>query len=293
MKRTISTLASLALATVSVTAIAATPPQPASQTNPPTVQTRQAPTPSTNSPIGSFSAPATRTGAPQPMTSALPQPASGNQAMPQSGGMPATGAMANQRHMNAPKLPARTVHNVRVPGDITYHGWQLALNGAGVHTTWWFFNKYVAALYLPKPTDSAADAISGTSAKAIWLSMLTNMKAQDFVSSLHKAFQNNRPNSNQGGQNGANSNNPNANAGNQGAMQNKWQQFSSFFTDLKKNDKVIIGYIPGKGTGVTINGEQKGVVPGEMFARAIFSIWLGGNPVDSGLKQNLLGKKSS
>ncbi|HET7569623.1 MAG TPA: chalcone isomerase family protein [Gammaproteobacteria bacterium] len=292
MKRIISTLAALALATVSVTAIAATPPQPATQTNPPTVQTRQAPTPSTNAPIGSFSAPVTRTGAPQPMTSALPQPASGNQPMPQTG-MPATGAMANQQHTTAPKLPARTVHNVRVPGDITYQGWQLALNGAGVHTTWWFFNKYVAALYLPKPTDSASDVISGNSAKAIWLSMLTDMKAKDFVNSLHKAFQNNRPNSSQGGQNGANNNSRNANAGNQGAMQSKWQHFSSFFTNLKKHDKVIIGYIPGKGTGVTINGEQKGVVPGETFGQAIFSIWLGGNPVDSGLKQNLLGKKSS
>jgi hypothetical protein len=47
-------------------------------------------------------------------------------------------------------------------------------------------------------------------------------------------------------------------------------------------------YIPGKGTELALNGESKGVVEGDDFAAALFSIWLGSKPISESLKKELL-----
>ncbi len=48
-------------------------------------------------------------------------------------------------------------------------------------------------------------------------------------------------------------------------------------------------YVRGRDTSVSIKGAEKGVVEGKDFADALFSVWLGGNPVQEDLKNALLG----
>ena len=66
--------------------------------------------------------------------------------------------------------------------------------------------------------------------------------------------------------------------------------FNQMFTDLHKNDQVLLDYVPGKGTSVSIKGELKGLIPGEDFNRALLSVWLGAEPVTESLKNSLLGR---
>ena len=54
-------------------------------------------------------------------------------------------------------------------------------------------------------------------------------------------------------------------------------------------DLIVLTYVPGKGTILTARGQQKGVVEGKDFADALFSVWLGGDPVQGDLKKALLG----
>ncbi|MCA9399535.1 MAG: chalcone isomerase family protein, partial [Candidatus Omnitrophica bacterium] len=54
-------------------------------------------------------------------------------------------------------------------------------------------------------------------------------------------------------------------------------------------DRIQITYLPEEGVTVFVNGERKGAVEGEDFARAFFSIWLGDHPVDKKMKLVLLG----
>jgi hypothetical protein len=61
------------------------------------------------------------------------------------------------------------------------------------------------------------------------------------------------------------------------------------FSTMHKGDTALLEYIPGKGVVVTVKGEEKGVVPGADFARALLSIWLGSEPVTGSLKKALLG----
>jgi len=40
---------------------------------------------------------------------------------------------------------------------------------------------------------------------------------------------------------------------------------------------------------LALNGNLKGLIEGEDFAAAVFSIWLGSNPVNKSFKKQILG----
>ncbi len=69
----------------------------------------------------------------------------------------------------------------------------------------------------------------------------------------------------------------------------KIDQINSYYPEIKAGDQIAITYLPDVGTQVAVNGETKGVVAGEDFARAFFAIWVGDNPVDGRMKRLLLG----
>jgi len=75
------------------------------------------------------------------------------------------------------------------------------------------------------------------------------------------------------------------------ASESEIKKFTGFFSaPLKDGDDIQLIYKPGKGTAVMINGSYKGLVEGLEFKKALFSIWLGSTPADSGLKKSMLGK---
>jgi hypothetical protein len=61
------------------------------------------------------------------------------------------------------------------------------------------------------------------------------------------------------------------------------------FPTVKEGDVIYLDYIPGSGTRVTINGENKGLIPGRDFNNALLDIWLGEEPADKSLKKAMLG----
>ena len=73
------------------------------------------------------------------------------------------------------------------------------------------------------------------------------------------------------------------------ALQERINMFNAMFTTVNENDVIMLDYVPGTGTRVTIKGDDKGVIPGEDFNKALLDIWLGDEPADSGLKDAMLG----
>jgi hypothetical protein len=59
--------------------------------------------------------------------------------------------------------------------------------------------------------------------------------------------------------------------------------------DLKKGDVIHFTYLPGVGTLVRGKGEEMTIM-GKDFADALFSVWLGPDPLDRNLKRKLLGR---
>ena len=66
---------------------------------------------------------------------------------------------------------------------------------------------------------------------------------------------------------------------------------NSLYVDVKPGDRYSLTYLPGEGTTLKLNGVEQGTIEGADFAAAIFSIWLGPQPLDRSFKRSLLGMK--
>jgi hypothetical protein len=64
--------------------------------------------------------------------------------------------------------------------------------------------------------------------------------------------------------------------------------FRALYQDVKPEDRYAITYQPDHGTELSLNGTVLGVIEGADFARALFSIWLGPEPVSKSLKSVLV-----
>ena len=68
------------------------------------------------------------------------------------------------------------------------------------------------------------------------------------------------------------------------------KQFNKIWnSEIHQGDKVWIDFIPEKGTLVSINGEEKGVIPGKTFYDAFLKTWLGNKPLNPSMKKQILG----
>ncbi len=168
-------------------------------------------------------------------------------------------------------VEAREIAGVAVPESVTIKNKVLVLNGAGIRKKL-FFKVYVGALYLTVKRTTAGEILSDPGAKRIVMSFLyKEVTAEKLVAGWNEGF-----------------------AGNNTAeelkvLQDRINQFNSFFTTVLQGDEIRLDYMPQKGTQVWVNDTMKGSVPGEDFFRALLKIWLGPKPADVGLKDAMLG----
>lgn len=66
-------------------------------------------------------------------------------------------------------------------------------------------------------------------------------------------------------------------------------QINTLYQDVRKGDRYTLTYIPGTGTELSFNGETRGIIPGDDFARIYFSIWLGENNPYKSFRDQLVG----
>jgi hypothetical protein len=64
---------------------------------------------------------------------------------------------------------------------------------------------------------------------------------------------------------------------------------NSLYEDVEPGDRYALTYIPGRGTELSLNGKPKGIIEGADFANALFSIWIGQQPIDESFKRQILG----
>lgn len=167
----------------------------------------------------------------------------------------------------APAL-AKKIENVEVPETETFDGKQLKLNGAGVRSKFWI-NVYVAALYLETTSKNPNEIVSSDQVKRVQLEMLRDLSKQQVADAVKEGFEKN-----------AKAELPN--------LQERLNKFMAELKDFKKGEKMVVTYVPGKGTFLSGAGE-KFVIEGKDFADALFSVWLGRFPVDDNLKKGLSG----
>lgn len=165
---------------------------------------------------------------------------------------------------------AKDVAGVKYPETATVEGKELKLNGVGLRTKL-VFKVYTAGLYVENPSQDGAKLISSDEIKRVRMYMLRDLDKKTITDAIGDAFK--------------------KNAGNKLAeLQPKLDTFNSAVTDVKKGDELILTYVPGQGTRVQSKSGQQITVEGKDFADALFSVFVGKNPVDGSLKNGMLGK---
>jgi len=166
---------------------------------------------------------------------------------------------------------------VKLDESIDVHGAKLQLNGAGIRYKA-VFKVYVAALYLDKKAATPEEVYATPGAKRISISLLREMDSNELGKSFTKAFEENAPKT---------------------EMSRlipgliKMGQVFSGQKIMAAGENFSIDWIPGTGTVISVKGKPQGEPILEIeFFNAMTRIWLGAQPVDWKLKNELLGKPS-
>ncbi len=163
---------------------------------------------------------------------------------------------------------APAVAGVTMPDTVTIEGKTLKLNGMGLRTKV-VFKVYVAGLYLETPSRDAAAILAAEEVKSIRLAVLRSLKGSQVMEAIEEGFEKN-----------SKSQMP--------ALKPKLDRLGKIVPNVEKGDDIVLTYVPGKGTVVSVKGAEKGVIEGKDFADALFGVWLGANPIQEDLKKELL-----
>ncbi len=163
---------------------------------------------------------------------------------------------------------ALEIENVTIPETI---GTDLQLNGAGIRSKF-FFNIYIAELYLEHPSANAKEILTTSGKKRMTMHILYDTVGKEkLTDGWNEGFA------------------TNLSSGQLHDLQSQIQAFNTFFVDVHEGDEIILDYTPENGTTVTIAEDLKGTIKGASFNQALLSIWIGDAPVSDNLREDLLG----
>ena len=167
-------------------------------------------------------------------------------------------------------LAAKELKGVTSPETLTVAGKEVKLNGMGLRKKA-IFKVYVASLYVEAPSKDAAVILAADAIRKVEMAMLRDLEKGKIADAVRDGFS------------------KNAGAG-LAALQARLDKFIAVIPDLKEGEKLSITYVPGKGTSISGNdGVEKIAVEGKDFADALFSVWIGKEPVSESLRDGMLG----
>jgi hypothetical protein len=130
---------------------------------------------------------------------------------------------------------------------------------------------YVAALYLPE--EVRAEAVLSDVPKRLELSYLVSIKGPDFDKGAAPVLARNQT------------------PAELSRLQGRLDKLNAAYRDVQAGDRYSLTYLPGRGTELALNGTPLIVIEGADFAAAYFGIWLGREPINEKLKQDLLKER--
>jgi Chalcone isomerase-like len=167
---------------------------------------------------------------------------------------------------------AATLAGVTMPDTITIGDRTLVLNGMGVRSKL-FVKVYVGGLYLEQKSGDAGAIIRADAVKRVVLHFIYGeVDRGRMVESFTEGFEGNLPDKGK-------------------SLKPQIGQFLGAIETMKKDEELVVTYVPASGTTLAIRGKEKLTIPGQAFGQAVFSIWLGQKPPTDSLKNGMLGRK--
>jgi ABC-type phosphate transport system auxiliary subunit len=172
----------------------------------------------------------------------------------------------------AAPVMAKEIAGVKYPDTATVDGKEVKLNGVGLRKKA-IFKVYTLGLYVENPTQDATALLNADEVKQVRMSMKRDLEKKQITEAIEDGFKKS-----------AGANMP--------KLQARLEKFKEAIpAKVAEGQELSITYAPGKGTTVLVTGGQSITMEGKDFADALFSVWLGKDPVDGGLKDGILGKK--
>ncbi len=167
---------------------------------------------------------------------------------------------------------AVNISELNIPSTITFGKYKLILNGAGFRKKL-FIKVYAGALYLKQKESDAEKVINADEPMAVRMVFVYHeVSSKKLVKAWNEGFEK-------------------VLGDDVKKLESKINAFNSCFSQsAKKGDIYDIVYLPEKGIEVYINSKLVTTIKGLDFKKALFAIWLGEKPADSGLKKKMLGK---
>ena len=161
------------------------------------------------------------------------------------------------------------IEGVRFADTYTAAGIRLKINGTGLFRYLGVVKAYVGALYLQE--DALVEDVLSDIPKRLEVEYFHALKGKDFGITTDKVIARN------------------TDSQTLKSIRPHIDYHNSLYEDVMPGDRYSLTYVPGKGTTLALNGKPKGVIPGADFAAALFSMWLGENPMNQPFKKQLLG----
>lgn len=174
-------------------------------------------------------------------------------------------------------IPARaaTLEGMRFDDTARLASHELQLNGLGVRAVF-IFKAFVAGLYLPQKTAAPQAILGQPGPRRLQLRMLMEIGSGDIKKALIDGMR------------------KNVSDAQWDAMQDRVAQFARTIDSIgvaKVGDTIDLDFLPERGMTLAVNDVPRGgPVGGPDFYNAMLAIFVGEDPVDTRLKNGLLGQ---
>ncbi len=167
-------------------------------------------------------------------------------------------------------LHAASLAGVTLPDTEQVGGKTLVLNGMGIRTKY-MVKVYVAGLYLEQKSSDANAIIKADAPKQIVLKFLHGASKSQMTDAFDDSFSDNTPDAKK-------------------TMKSEIDQLLGALDAVKPGDQMVFTYIPGTGSSLAINGQNKVTIANPAFGPVLFSVWFGPKPPNADLKKGMLGQ---
>lgn len=153
---------------------------------------------------------------------------------------------------------AATLAGVTLPDRAEVGGKTLVLNGLGLRKKF-VVKVYVGGLYLGSKEKSAAKILGADEPRRMVMHFLYGVSKDQMCEAWSE---------------GLTANTPNASA----EVKKNFTTLCSWMEAIDEGNQIVLSYVPGKGTDVSVNNKAKGTLPGKPTADALLATWLGSKP---------------
>lgn len=153
---------------------------------------------------------------------------------------------------------AATLAGVTLPDRAEVGGKTLVLNGLGLRKKF-VVKVYVGGLYLASKEKSAAKILGTDEPRRLVMHFLHDVSKDQMCEAWNEGLE---------------ANTKNASA----EVKKNFTTLCSWMEAIDEGNQIVLSYVPGKGTDVSVNNKMKGTLPGKPTADAILATWIGPKP---------------